>query len=127
MTQSGHFASITRARIWRKILKFVRLALPLLPVGRRRFFGRNIWPDIRVFRIQRQPFLKSWFGISLNGIDRTLRFTNATVDAFVRMDDEHILALVEAIHRAHNDAVHGFATNAHIVDDVSQFGTPNTS
>ena len=32
----------------------------------------------------------------------------------------HILALVEAVHGAHSDAVHGFAANAPIVDDVSQ-------
>jgi hypothetical protein len=36
------------------------------------------------------------------------------------MDDEHVLALVEAIHGAHLDAVHGFAANAAIVDDVGQ-------
>ena len=44
--------SITRTRIWRKILEFIRLPLPLLPVGRGRFFDRNIWPDFRVFRVQ---------------------------------------------------------------------------
>src|SRR5262249_27416784 len=119
-------ASITRARIWRKILEFVGLPLPLLPVGRWHFFDRNIWPDFRVFRIQRQPFLKPWFGISLDGIDGTFRFANATVDAFGRMDHEHILALVEAVHGAHGDAIHGFAANAAFVDDESQFSTPNT-
>src|SRR5262245_22664511 len=36
------------------------------------------------------------------------------------MDDEHILALVETVHGAHLDAVHGFAANAAIVDDVGQ-------
>jgi hypothetical protein len=36
------------------------------------------------------------------------------------MDDEHILALVEAIHGAYSDAVHGFAANAALVDDVGQ-------
>jgi hypothetical protein len=36
------------------------------------------------------------------------------------MDDEHILALVEAIHGAHSDAVHGFAANAALVDDIGQ-------
>src|SRR5262249_54529688 len=111
-------ASITRARIWRKILEFVRLPLPFLPVGRWHLFDRNIWPDFRVFCIQRQPFLKPWFGISLDGIDGTFRFANATVDAFARMDDEHILALVEAVHGAHSDAVHGFAANATLVDDI---------
>ena len=38
------------------------------------------------------------------------------------MDDEHVLALVEAVHGAHLDAVHGFAANAAIIDDVGQLG-----
>src|SRR5262249_48231325 len=67
---------------------------PPTPSSRRgHSFDRNIWPDFRVFRVQCQPFLKPWFGISLDGIDGTFRFANATVDAFVRMDHEHILAL----------------------------------
>jgi hypothetical protein len=40
------------------------------------------------------------------------------------MDDEHVLALVEAVHRAYGNAVRGFAANTAIVDDVSQFSTP---
>ena len=115
-------ALIARPRIWREVLKFVRLPLPLLPVGRGRFFDLNIWPDFRKFRIQRQPLLKPRFAISLDGIDGAFRFANATVDAFVRMDDEHVLALVEAVHGAHLDAVHSFAANAAIVDDVCQLG-----
>src|SRR6516165_12169781 len=102
---------ITRAGIWREVLEFVRLPLPLLRVRRGRFFDRNIWPDSCVFRIKRQPFLKPGFAISLDGIDGAFRFANATVDAFVRVDDEHVLALVEAVHGAHLDAVHGFAAN----------------
>ena len=107
-------------------MEFVRLSLPLLPVGRGRFFDDNIWPDFRVFRIQRQPFLKPWSGIRRNGIDGTFRFANATVDAFVGMDDEHVLALVEAVHGAHFDAVHGFAANAAFVDDVGQLSVPSS-
>ena len=42
------------------------------------------------------------------------------------MDHEHILALVEAVHGAHSDAIHGFAANAAFVHDESQFSTPNT-
>jgi len=41
------------------------------------------------------------------------------------MDHEHILALVETVHGAHGDAIHGFAANAAFVDDESQFSTPN--
>ena len=36
------------------------------------------------------------------------------------MDDEHVLALIEAVHGAHGNAVHGFAANAAIFDDVGQ-------
>ena len=57
----------------------------------------------------------------------TFRFANTTVDAFVGMDHEHILALVEAVHGAHGNAIHGFAANAAFVDDKSQFSTPNIS
>ena len=101
-------------------MEFVRLPLPLLRVRRGRFFDRDIWPDSCVFRIQRQPFLKPGFAISLDGIDGAFWFAYATVDALVRMDGEHVLALVEAVHGANLDAVHGFAANAAIVDDVGQ-------
>jgi hypothetical protein len=36
------------------------------------------------------------------------------------VDDEHILALVEAVHGTHLDAVHVFALDAFVVDDVGQ-------
>src|SRR4029077_18772870 len=42
------------------------------------------------------------------------------IDAFVRMDDEHVLALVEAVHGTHFDAVHELAAYAALVDDVGQ-------
>src|SRR5262249_47839588 len=44
-------ASMTRAGIWREVLEFVRLPLPLLIVRRGCFFDRNLWPDSCVFRI----------------------------------------------------------------------------
>jgi hypothetical protein len=37
------------------------------------------------------------------------------------MDDEHVLALVEAIHRAHLDAVHVFALDATFDNDIGHF------
>jgi hypothetical protein len=101
-------------------LEFIRLPLPLLRVGWGRFFDRNIWPDFRVFRIQRQPFLKPRAGVGLDRIDRTFRLAHPAIDAFVRVDDEHVLALVEAVHGADFDAVHGFAADAALVDNVGQ-------
>ena len=101
-------------------MEFVRLPLPLLGVGWGGFFDRNIWPDFRVFRIQRQPFLKPRLGVRLDRVDRAFRHADPAIDAFVRVDDEHVLALVEAVHGAHVDAVHKFAANAALVDDVGQ-------
>src|SRR5882724_10275744 len=108
-TALGLSASITRAWIWREVLEFVRLPLPLLRVRRGRFFDRNIWPDSCVFRIQQQPFLKPRLGVGLDRVDRAFRLADPAINAFVRVDDEHVLALVEAVHGAHVDAVHGFA------------------
>src|SRR6266699_5381783 len=125
-TALGLSASITRSGIWREVLEFVRSPLPLLRVGRGRFFDRNIWPDFRVFRIQRQPFLKPRLGVGLDRVDRAFRLADPAIDAFVRVDDEHVLALVEAVHGAHFDAVHGFAANAALVDDVRQLSVLST-
>src|SRR5262249_36656771 len=56
----------------------------------------------------------------LDRVDRAFRLAHPTIDAFLRVDDEHVLALVETVHGAHFDAVHGFAANAAFVDDVGQ-------
>src|SRR5712672_1326638 len=117
-------SSITRAGIWREVLEFVRLPLPLLRVGRGRFFERNIWPDFRVFRIQRQPFLKPRLGVWLDRVDRAFGLAHPAVDALVRMDNEHVLALIEAVDGAHLDAVHKLTANTAIIDDIGQLGVP---
>jgi hypothetical protein len=101
-------------------LVFVRLPLPFLIVGWRRFFHRNNWPHFRVFRIQRQPFLKPRLGVGLDRVDWAFGLAHPAIDAFVWVDDEHVLALVEAVHGTHFDAVHEFAANAALVDDVGQ-------
>ena len=112
--------SITRAGNWREVLEFVRLPVPLLRVRRGRSFDRNIWPDFRVFRIQRQPFLEPRLGGGLDRIDWAFRLADPAIDAFVRVDNEHVLALVEAVDGAHVNAVHGLAANTVLVDDVGQ-------
>src|SRR5271165_6740220 len=112
--------SVTRAGIWREVLEFVRLPLPVLGVGRRLFLGRDVWPDSCVFGIQQKPFLKPRLGVWLDCVDRTFRLADPAIDALIRVDDEHVLALVEAVHRADLDTVHVLAANATLVDDVGQ-------
>jgi hypothetical protein len=65
--------------------------------------------------------LKPGLGIRLDRVDRTFRLANAAVDALVGMNDEHVGALVEAVHRAHFHAIHVLAFNATFDDDVSHY------
>jgi hypothetical protein len=39
---------------------------------------------------------------------------------FIGVNDEHVLALIEAVHRTHLDTVHVLAANAALIDDVGQ-------
>src|SRR5271170_5733465 len=116
----GLSTSASRAGIWREVLEFVLLPLPLLRVGRGLSFDRNVWPNFCVFGVQRQPFLKARLGVRLDRVDRAFRLADPAIDAFVRVNYEHVLAFVEAVHRAHLDAVHEFAANAALVDNVGQ-------
>jgi len=67
--------------------------------------------------IERQPFrLGRRIGVGHDRLGRTFRHAHAAIDAFVGMNDEHVLAFIEAIDRTHLDAVHIFAFDA-IIDD----------
>ena len=56
--------------------------------------------------------------IGLNRVGRAFRLADAAVDAFVGMDDEHVLAFVEAVDGTNLDAIHLLALNAVVRDDV---------
>ena len=98
----------------------------LIGVVRGRLLGRDIWPLIGILAIQFQPFLDHRLSVRLDCIDWTLRFADAAINALVRMDDEHIFALVEAIHGADLDAIGEFALDAIFVDDVGHVLKPRT-
>ena len=65
-----------------------------------------------------QPLLEAGLGVRLDRVDRAFRLADPAVDALVGVDDEHVLALVEAVDRADLDAIHVFAADAVVVDDV---------
>ena len=52
------------------------------------------------------PLREIALGVGQDRLDRALGLADAAIDAFVGVDDEHVLALVEAVDRAHLDAVH---------------------
>src|SRR5262245_23563380 len=118
--RTSRFASITRAGIRREVLKFVRLALPLLRVSRGSLFDRDIRPSFRIICVKLQPILRARFGIRLDCLNRSFWLAHAAIDTLVRMNDEHVLTLVETIDGADLHAVHKFALDATLVDDVGQ-------
>ena len=100
-------------------LELVGDVLPGLAVRRRLLLGRDIGPDFREIRVEFQELLQRRLGIGLDRVDRAFRLADPAINAFVGMDDEHVVALVEAIHGAHLDAVHELALDATFDDDVS--------
>jgi hypothetical protein len=72
------------------------------------------------FALSSSHFSAPGIGVLLDGRDRTGRDADVAIDALGRIDDQHVLALVETIHRTHLDAVGEFAANAAVVDDVGQ-------
>jgi hypothetical protein len=51
-------------------------------------------------------------------VDRAFGLTDTTIDALIGMDDEHVLALVEAVDRADLHTIHGLAFDTVLGDDV---------
>src|ERR1019366_2687290 len=69
-------------------------------------FDRNVWPSRSVFRIQLEPAFKTRLGVRKDGFGRTLRLAHTAIDALFRINDEHVVAFVEAVDRANLDTIH---------------------
>lgn len=79
----------------------------------------NPRPNSRVVAIEIKPLVKSWLNIRHNGGGGTLRLTDATVDALVWMNDQHILAFVETLYRTNLHTIHVLACDAVLGHDIS--------
>jgi hypothetical protein len=102
----------------KKSFKFVGFSVKGLGLRQRLALYRDVRPRHRHIKIELKPFFKSAFGVRLDRFGGALRFAHAAIDAFIRMNDEHVLAFIEAIHRAYFDAVHVFAFNAIFDNDI---------
>src|SRR5205814_7042813 len=103
---------------------FPGLAVPIFGVLRRFFLHRDVGPGFRVFGVEFQKLLQSRLGVRLDRVDRAFRFADATVDAFVGVNDEHVRTFVEAVDRTDFDAIGIFALDAIVVDNVGHSITP---
>ena len=112
-------ALITLAGVGTEVfIEFIGYIHKVVGIGRCRLLPRDVGPNRRVLAVEVEPLFKSRFRIRLDSVNRAFRLANTAIDAFVRVDDEHVLTLVEAIHRAYLHAVRVLAANAALVDDV---------
>src|SRR4029078_2746020 len=110
---------VTFAGIGAKILcEFVRHVHKVVGIRRCGLLPRDFGLDVRIFGINLKPLFEAGLGIRLDRVDRAFRLANAAIDAFVGGEDEYVLTLIEAFHRAHPDTIRVFAANAALVDDV---------
>src|SRR5579863_4863239 len=77
--------------------------LPLIRVFRIGLLAGDVRPGGGVFSIELQPPLRLGFAIGNDRLHRAFGFAHPAIDALVGMDDEHVLALIETIDRAHLD------------------------
>src|SRR5262245_58898536 len=87
---------VALAGIGRKFRLLAGLAFPFLGVLRRLALDRDVGPRLGVFGVEGEPFLQARLGVGLDRVHRAFRLAHAAIDALVGMDDEHVLAFVEA-------------------------------
>ena len=92
---------------------------PVVGIGRWRSLECDIGPDVGIFLVDFHPFLKVALGIGQDRLDRAFGLANTAVDAFFGIDHQKVLPFVEAVHGANLYAIHVFAFNARIDNDIS--------
>jgi hypothetical protein len=100
------------------LLVFVRDILEIIGIGRIGLLSCNIRPSRRVFAVEFEPSLGRRLAVRNDRFYRAFRLTHAAIDAFVGMDHQHVLPLVEAVDRADLYAIHIFATDAGFGDNI---------
>src|SRR5476649_2512146 len=100
------------------LLKFVFFVFEIFGIRRGLTLAGNVRPLARKGTIELQPLLHALLRIGHDGAGRAFWLADATVDAFVRIDDQHVVALVEAIHGADFNTVHVLALDASFGHDV---------
>ena len=111
--------SATLARLLREQLHLTLFAIHLSGIGQFIFLGDDDWPEFGVFAVELHPFVHVRFRIWADRVGRAFWFAHAAIDAFIGMNDEHVLAFIKAVDRAYLDAVGVFAGNAAVVHDIS--------
>src|ERR1700738_2918029 len=105
-----------------KLIVFVRRILPFIGVSGIGLFARNIGPGHGIFSVKFQPAFGRRLAIWNDCLDRAFRLTYSTIDAFIGVNNQHVLTLVEAVNGADLHTIHIFAADARFCDDIGHDG-----
>jgi hypothetical protein len=117
-------ALVAFAGVWAEMrVKLAFNTIKLFGALRRITLDCDVWPLWRIFRVDLQPFVETWLGVWLDRVSGAFRLTNATINAFIGVDNQHVLTLVKTVHGANFHAIHIFTFDAVFSDDVGH-GVP---
>jgi hypothetical protein len=105
-----------------KFVVLVRYVLPFVGISGIRFLACNIRPSRSVFTVELEPAFSWRLTIRNDRLDRAFRLAHPAIYALIGMDNQHVLALVETVDGADLHAIHIFATDAGLCDDVGHDG-----
>src|SRR5580658_5685429 len=106
------------AWVGREELLLIGFVLPVIGVVRRRALPGDIWPLGRVGSVSFQPGRRLVVAVRDNRLYRALRLAYPAIDAFVGVDNQHVLADIKAIDRTDFDTVHVLAADATLGDHI---------
>ena len=89
-------------------------------LGKGLFLRGDVRPDLSVLGVDFEPLAVRVIGVRHDRVDGAFGLAHTAIDALVRLDDEEILPLVEAVHWADFDAIGVFACDARVRDDIGQ-------
>ena len=98
-----------------------RLIFPLFSVSWLFALTGNVWPLGGEAGVDLDPWSGTVVAIREDGFCRALRFANAAVNAFIRINDEEIFSGIEAVYGANFHAVHELALNAVFRDHIAHW------
>ncbi|VFU10856.1 protein of unknown function [Methylocella tundrae] len=108
-----------------KLFEFARSSVERLGVRSLLALHCDVRPGLRHFCVQLNPLFDPLLGIRLDRFGGAFGFADAAVNAFVRMDNEHVFAFIEAVYRTHLHAIHVFALDAILQDDIGHHHAPS--
>src|SRR4029079_6580911 len=94
------------ARVRREQVCLVSLPLPVFGIRRWLTLYGDVWPDLSISSIDLEPLFEAGVSVRFDRIYLAFQLSHTPIDAFVRVDDEHVLTLIEAVDRTHLDTVH---------------------